>query len=470
MSLYTWTVIIAVVLAGLSLGHWLGGRLAGRDERLALRAALGLLAAALATLASLFLLPLVEPLVAGRDPVSHVAVLALAAFFAPSLFAGLLSPLLTKMALAAAPAAQAGRILGRMFALGAAGAILGTLAAGLLLIAWLGTAGSLLAIAALYALLALPFLAGRRRLLPLAVLAPAALLALLPGRLGLAAACLEESAYYCIRIDEVRFLGRPARILALDHLVHGVNDRADPQQLLSPYLQGVDELVRRRFPGPALSAFFVGGGAYTLPRAWLDRYAEGRFLVAEFDPAVTRLARERLWLPASPALEVRHADAREVLRRLPEERRFDVVFGDAFHDISIPQHLATDEFHAELARRLKPGGLYLVNVVDSLRQPRLLLSLARTLQRRFPVVELWLDLDALGAGPARTTWILLAGGEASRRGEIAARYGLPRRWVQVPLEEMAAWLPPGALVTLTDDYAPVDRLLGALLLDPDAAE
>ncbi|MCB2099553.1 MAG: fused MFS/spermidine synthase, partial [Rhodobacterales bacterium] len=29
MSLYTWTAIIAVVLAGLSVGHWIGGRLAG---------------------------------------------------------------------------------------------------------------------------------------------------------------------------------------------------------------------------------------------------------------------------------------------------------------------------------------------------------------------------------------------------------------------------------------------------------
>jgi len=30
MSLYTWTAIIAVVLGGLSLGHWLGGALVDR--------------------------------------------------------------------------------------------------------------------------------------------------------------------------------------------------------------------------------------------------------------------------------------------------------------------------------------------------------------------------------------------------------------------------------------------------------
>ena len=33
MSLYSWTIIIAVVLAGLSLGHWLGGVAADRTRR-----------------------------------------------------------------------------------------------------------------------------------------------------------------------------------------------------------------------------------------------------------------------------------------------------------------------------------------------------------------------------------------------------------------------------------------------------
>ena len=33
MSLYTWTAIIAVVLAGLSVGHWIGGALAPAASR-----------------------------------------------------------------------------------------------------------------------------------------------------------------------------------------------------------------------------------------------------------------------------------------------------------------------------------------------------------------------------------------------------------------------------------------------------
>lgn len=468
MSLYSWTVIIAVVLSGLSLGHWTGGRMAeGPARRLSARAAAALALAAATALVSLRLLGLVEPWAAGSGPVVHVAALALSAFFAPSLFAGLLSPLLTRLALEQAGPERAGRALGAMFAAGAAGAILGTLASGLVLIPRLGTGRSALAIGLLYALLSVPYWRGFAR--AAAAAAAAALLAVAaaaPERLVAATACLEESAYFCIRVDDVAFMGREARLMALDHLVHGVNDLESPTRLLSPYLHGVDEIVRRRFEGPALDAFFIGGGAYTLPRAWLARYPEGRLMVAEIDPAVTRIARARMGLPASPRLRTVAADARWALRRLPPERRFDVIFGDAFRDVAIPPHLVTDEFHAEIARRLRPGGLYAINVVDALREPYLVLSLARTLRRRFEAVELWLDAAQIGPSEARTTWIVTASDRPIDAPRIAARSGFDRLWLNVPLEEMLEAVSSERLATLTDDHAPVERLLAPVLLDP----
>ena len=464
MSLYSWTIIIAVVLAGLSIGHWIGGALADR-ARPAPIVAVTLFLAALTTFASLWILRLTEPAAAALDPVSHAGALAMAAFFAPSLLAGVISPLLTTMALAAAEPAKRGRVLGLMYALGAFGAILGTLAAGLVLVSWLGSAASLAAIAGLYGALGALFL-GRRAGGP-ALIAFAALGAGAPTFLP-AATCDEESAYYCIRIDDVDFLGRPARVMALDHLAHGVNDAEEPRLLLTPYVHGVDELIARRFPGRAIDAFFIGGGAYSLPRAWAARYPEGRLLVAEIDPEVTRLARERLWL--GEGVESVALDARAALDALPGDRRFDVIFGDAFHDIAIPQHLVTDEFHAAIRSRLNPGGVYALNVVDALREPRLLLSLTRTLQRRFRTVELWLDAEEVGPVEARTTWIVLASDEDSGIGEWRARFGFERTWLRVPTEAMLAVLPHDQTPILTDDYAPVDRLLAPLLNDARFAE
>ncbi|MEM7685762.1 MAG: fused MFS/spermidine synthase, partial [Pseudomonadota bacterium] len=240
--------------------------------------------------------------------------------------------------------------------------------------------------------------------------------------------------------------------------------------LISPYVQGVDELVARRFPGPALEAFFVGGGAYTLPRAWQARYPEGRFTVAEIDPAVTETASATLWYDGGDRTEIIHGDARQVLSQGPEAETFDVVFGDAFHDISIPQHLVTDEFHAEVKARLKPGGLYVLNVVDALRSPRFMLSLAQTLQARFDHVELWLDRESVQPLEARTTWIVLASDTPSGINDHAARSGFGRDWVQVPLDAMIRTIGAENLVFLTDDFAPVDRLLAPVLLDASLAE
>src|SRR5579884_1883569 len=56
VSLYTWTSIIGVVLAGISLGNYLGGRIA---DRWAQRRILGVLLAA-SGLASLAILPLIN--------------------------------------------------------------------------------------------------------------------------------------------------------------------------------------------------------------------------------------------------------------------------------------------------------------------------------------------------------------------------------------------------------------------------
>ena len=466
MSLYSWTIIIAVVLTGLSIGHYVGGVAADRSAQPRAWIFGGLFAASLTTLISLSLLSWLDPVLKGYNALWHAGFLTLGAFFAPSFFAGLLSPLLTALALEASPAERRGRVLGLFFALGAGGAILGTLIAGLALISWLGSAGSLLAISGVYGALGLLFLSRRQS----ALAAPTLLALLALGSMGPTGPCDRESSYYCIQVDS---LG-PAdgvRALALDHLGHGLNDRRDPEHLLAPYVQGVDELVRRRVPGEAIpDAFFVGGGAFSLPRAWLSRYPEGRLMVAELDPAVTETAHDQLWLPRSDRLEVTHQDARRALRTLPSGRRFDVIFGDAFHDISIPQHLVTDEFHSLVKARLKPGGVYVINVVDFLREPRLMLSLAKTLQRRFASVELWIDLNELGPDERRTTWIVLASDQASRGARMRSLKGPLREWTRVPTAAMLDLPAVQPLVLLTDDYSPVDRLLSRLLLNPAAAE
>lgn len=466
MSLYTWTTVIGVVLAGLALGHWVGGRLAVEAmPRLVRRIGIAFWAGAAATI---IIIPVVAFVAGGLvqqsvAPPLAITISGFAAFFVPSFLAGLVQPLATTLALQL-EGRLSGPVIGRMLAAGAFGSIIGTFLCGFLLVPYLGSSGTLWLVAALNAVLGALYLPGLNRFgIPTSVAAIAVGGALAAGWLkapGFSAPCSIESRYFCIRVDPADHLtGRPSTLLALDHLVHSVNDEADPQYLFSPYIHLVDEIARKRFGRARFSAFFIGGGGYTLPRAWSARGAAKTMTVAEIDPAVEKAARSHMYFKPGPNVETVALDARVALVQAGVERRYDVIFGDAFQDISIPAHLVTDEFHALVASRLNEGGFYVLNVVDSPSRPQLLASIVKTLQRRFPVIEVWVAPDdARGAG--RATFIVYASDRATGLpSTYRAPSGLPHVWLRVALDSIGI----GALgMVLTDDHAPVDRLLSAL--------
>jgi predicted membrane-bound spermidine synthase len=478
MSLYSWTAIIAVVLAGLSIGHWIGGRLAGPavdNVRGTRRVAAALALAALSSLASLVLLRLVaRPLLeSGVGAIPSIVVLATLLFLLPSLFVGIVSPILTKLAIDAAPG-DPGRVIGRMYALGTVGSIVGTLAAGYIFISWIGSTGTVISVAAIYALLAIGFsLKLRDSVTAFSILLVAG------GGFGVAVAtmgahrspCLAESDYYCLRIDDFSAVsGRPSAVIVIDHLGQGINDRDDPTLLYSPYIHFVDELAKRRFPGPGVpETFFIGGGGYTLPRAWAVDDPRTRLLVAEIDPTVTLLARNHMWLSAIDSLQIVHDDARAALQRLPPEPRFNMVFLDAFHDITMPAHLVTREFHAAVAMRLKPGGFYAINVVEGGAKPVFLFSLVHTLRQIFPTVTVWAEADEAGLA-GRDTYVVIAETGPVPQSPLVARRGFDRIWQRWPSADLAARIAAADPPILTDDLAPVDRLMAHVLLAPALAE
>jgi len=475
MSLYSWTAIIAVVLAGLSAGHWIGGRLAGPaidGARGSRRVAAALLLASAASAAALGLLRVIAgPLLSGgTPPILAIVTLSTALFLLPSLFVGIVSPILTKLALDAAPG-QPGRVLGRMYALGAVGSIAGTLAAGYLFISWIGSTGTVLSVAGLYAALGLAFCGTARAAVMKAgmtVVVGAGLGAWLASHQALTSPCLAESDYYCIRIDDFsRQSGRPSAVMVIDHLGHSISDRDDPDLLYTPYIHFIDELARRRFAGRAPpDALIIGGGGYTLPRAWARRAPDARLVVAEIDPTVTRVARERMWLVDGAGLRIVHRDGRAFLQDLPSRPQFDVVFLDAFHDISVPSHLVTREFHAAVRARLRARGFYALNVVDGGAAPRFLFSMVRTLQTVFPSVTVWREADDVPG--ARSTFAIVASDTSPAGPGLAAVYGIERLWRAWDARDLARRMAAAHVPILTDDFAPVDRLLSHILLNREA--
>jgi spermidine synthase len=469
VSLYTWSAVIGVVLAGLSIGNALGG--AWADRRATAGAAGGvLLAAGIAALAIPWLLLLSAQQLQARELsiLSTSLVLVLVLFLVPALLIGIVTPLLTTLALSHSE--RTGHIVGMMHALGATGSIIGTFAAAWWLIPWLGSRDVVLTSGGLLMLTGLMLLTPRRR--PAHALA--SLLALLTAALvggsvitnrALASPCDQESSYFCIRaIDEGEHpeLGQ-VRSLVLDHLLHGTNVENDGTYLHAPYVQLMHELMCRHHHDKAtLQAFFIGGGAYTQPRAlWLMEKPID-ITVAELDPVVTEVARERLFLDDRD-MRILHGDARAVLERLPAAERFDIIVGDAFHDISVPYHLVTREFAELLERRLNADGIYVLNLVDAYPQGRLAAAMVKTLRSVFAEVDVW--LQELPDAPGRVTYVLSA---SNKRTEILGHgdrlYAVTRpsrSWVRVT-DRVDALAMTSGLPLLTDDNAPVEQLISTL--------
>ncbi len=474
MSLYTWTAIIAAVLAGMSAGHWIGGRLAGAsDSRVLARVAVLFAFSALNVLVVPVLLRWTAPHILG-DPgniLLAVSILTAVLFFLPSLLIAAASPMLTRVAIDAEPDNR-GIVLGRMFALGAGGAILGTLAAGFLFISWIGSQGTLMAVAGVMGLMAAAFglWARRQNIGPAAALL--GLLVAVAGVTGhkhlMAKFCTIESDYYCIRvIDFSRETGRDSKLMVLDHMGHGINDRLDPLLIHSSYVELTDVIVRERFQGRRdVSSYFIGGGAYTLPRAWAARFPDGRHTVAEIDPEVTRAAREQMWYEDVPTVAIRHADARMLLQSLPATPQFDAVVGDAYHDFSVPHHLVTLEFAREVRSRMTPDGVFAMTVIDGRKEPKLLLAMLKTMHEVFPAVEIWADA-AQASSSKRLTYLLVASGHPVPHGRLSSLGGTGKSWVRLSPGAVAGRLGPDDLPVLTDDFAPVDRLLGAIVASED---
>ena len=113
-----------------------------------------------------------------------------------------------------------------------------------------------------------------------------------------------------------------------------------------------------------VETLFLGGGAYAFQRYVLHTYPGSQADVAEIDPAVLRANHAALGLPTDTPIVTHLGDARQYVERTGPSRRFDIVFGDAFNDFSVPWHLTTREFNDKLAAMMAPDGVYMINIID----------------------------------------------------------------------------------------------------------
>ncbi len=477
VSLYTWTSIIGVVLAGISLGNFLGGKLA---DRFGSRRTLFVLFV-LSGLAALSVLYTASAFSGLQTPQSlpllvRIVAVTAAIFFLPSLVLGTISPLLVKLTLR--DLSRSGDVVGKIYAVSTAGSILGTFATGFYLISLFGTRPIMLGVGITCFVLALVFgdwtwIFRRKSVKSIAIMALFLVAAAggaywLIDQGSLSSDCLAETNYYCIKVNTEVKNNEHLKLLVLDHLVHSYNSIEDPQLLTYGYefiYAGYAEYMARLRPNGAFRVLFIGGGGYTFPRYLQSRYPNSISDVIEIDPEVTQVAIQHLGLDPRDNIRSINLDARLAVAQMPAGQMYDLIIGDAFHGLSVPYHLTTLEFNEQIKTHLAPDGFYLVNLIDG-RKAEFVRSEALTLSRSFPYVAAMPIIEEY-SGISSNLWVVAASPndiqsqayfeaiEASPRPDIAKHL-----WDRTRLADFFA---SGRAVVLTDEYAPVDNLLVPVL-------
>jgi spermidine synthase len=470
-SQIVWAVLIGLILVYLTIGSYLGGRLADRSPteerfyRLILWAGLvvGLIPFAARPILQLGQAAL-ERYAASLLALSVLAVMALLAV--PMILLGCVSPFATRLAIR--QVGSSGSDSGRVYALSTVGSLLGTFATSLVLIQAIGTRNTFLLQAALmlgaglYGLLRQgelrpAYLAMPAAVVGLAVLVPGGAVKAVPGMIY-----ERESPYNYIQVVE----RNRARLLLLNE-GQGIHSVYHPEMALTGSVWDLFLIAPYFNPAPHSpddvdSLCLIGLAGGTIAKQYTQVYGDIPIDGVEIDPDIIAVGR-RFFDMNEPNLNAVAADGRYFLAQSPGQ--YDVIVIDAYRPPYIPPHLTTVEFFQEAHGHLTERGVVAINVGRSLRDDALVRALAATMAEVFADVYI-VDLPLSSAGLSNS--MVVGTKQASSGEDFQANVAslTDPRLVEVSRRVegriRASW--EGGQV-FTDDHAPVEQVVHRLILD-----
>ncbi|MCL6431063.1 MAG: fused MFS/spermidine synthase [Anaerolineae bacterium] len=465
-SQLVWAILIGLILIYLTAGAALGGRWADRSPHASTLAEIVTWAGLLTGLVPALSRPILGLAAAGFSDLragwvagAFLGVLALLA--PPVLLLGMVPPFAVRVAIPGLD--RAGQTAGRVSALSAGGSIVGTLLPVFVLIPWLGTRRSLLAIGLLLVLLggAASLAWERRRTwLPACMLIALACVWLLDGggRIRSSEDLIyeRESSYNYIRVVEVRgerhlLLNEGLGIQSIYRPGSVLTGHLYDYFLLAPYFSARPEPK----PEPSLALIGLAGG--TIAHQYTAVFGPVPIDAAEIDPAIIDVAREHFDLH-EPNVRTFAQDGRRFLAGA--EARYDVIAVDAYRPPYIPFHLTTREFFQLARQRLNEDGVLAVNVGYAGDDRTLVEAIADTVHTVFPsvyIIESAEDYNSLVLASVQPTDLeavrtRLEGLDDPHLAPVVAR----------ALPGLMGWERSRAV--LTDDRAPIEQIVHGIVL------
>ena len=366
-----WTTIIGIMLTSMSIGYWLGGKIADKRPDLNLLSLFTLLGAFFTSLIPVLETVLVKPLSETNASLVFVAIVTSAFVFGiPSFILAMVSPFAVKIEeLSDEGHNNIGKTSGRISSLSTIGSIVGTFAAGFLLIPYLGVRVLILIVTIVLYLLAFMIYCDKtKKYCALMVLILICLLGInyygkyIFEKENPDIIVDTDSEYSRIWIKRIETGDVTYKAMQVDRGFESYIDQ-NTKQMGATYAYYYD--LFDYFNKDAKSTLMIGGAAYTYPTYYLNKYQDKTIDVVEVDKKMTELAQEQFGLDTTNTrLKIYHQDGRSFLNRT--DNKYDTILIDAFKGLSAPFELTTYEALTAAKNLLNDNGMVITNIISGL--------------------------------------------------------------------------------------------------------
>ena len=458
-SVFTWTSVIGTTLLGLSIGSYIGGKIADKynnDKPLPLSF---LISAILVFIVS-YLTKNVVFIINSTDSILLINLYVSLYLFLPSaLVLGTIQPIILKKY--ADNITNIGKEYGLLSTFWSLGSILGVFMSGFYFVSHIGSLQTLQIISLTLSVLGLIFSYKDRKIcsvIALFLVIFCVVSFLIPqARVKDKNLLFEkETDYYKIRIadrnlplyDDTRFL-----FLDIDsHNVIAKNKEIDSYTKIAPIFSKINKNLNK--------ILIIGAGAYELPKDFKENYKNSEITVIEVDPEIENVG--ELYFGLKPdEIKTEVTDARIFVTET--DQKYDLIFGDAYNSfISVPWYLLTDEFNKKIDEKLTGNGIYALNFIGKIdgEGSELAKSIATTFKKTFENII----VIHYGLAPSSIQNIVLIGvkGDVNIQDiikKISSAYPKYSNKI-LSCDETEKLTTSGSV--LTDNFSPIEKLMNPI--------
>lgn len=391
-STYTWGSLIGLVLTGLSLGYFLGGKISDRDPKFRKICSI-IFSAGLYIVFIPFIAPAILGFTLSELPQNQFSSMfaTFALIFFPTTLLGFVSPYVIK--LGTITLRQVGNVSGVLYSVATVGSIFGTFLTIFVLIPTIDVRTILFGLGISLMVLSLLGLKNWPKILTIAVIiilfTPSS--SIVTGLMPHAGDLIIEIETEYSHVDVVDSDNK--RTLYLNGMRHSQMDKENPNDLTLKYSKyfHLGQLFNPSFD----KVLFVGGGGFSGPKNFLENYPDSLIDVVEIDSGVIDIAKTYFSLKDNSRLQIFNEDARTFLMNSNE--KYDLIILDAFATDYVPFHLLTEEYFQILQEHLEPNGVVVSNLIGSLEgdTSNLPSSVYATMDNSFPTVYVFTTENSL---------------------------------------------------------------------------